>query len=152
MKWILFISKVFWLYVIIVTSLSHEAGIGLEFTSEVLSRFWPGYLFKEPGFLKSSFSDLSLIMCCRENSLQNGFFRELLSRLITYNMLSLCSYDFPLSPSKYIPLYGGAAYHDYHQYVGGQSQSNFASVFTYCDYIYGTDKVCWCWYHSGHYH
>nr|GFC45779.1 methylsterol monooxygenase 1-1-like [Tanacetum cinerariifolium] len=22
----------------------------------------------------------------------------------------------------------------------GQSQSNFASVFTYCDYIYGTDK------------
>ncbi|KAI4297488.1 hypothetical protein L6164_037377 [Bauhinia variegata] len=28
----------------------------------------------------------------------------------------------------------------YHHYVGGQSQSNFASVFTYCDYIYGTDK------------
>lgn len=49
-------------------------------------------------------------------------------------------YDFPLSPAKYIPLYGGAEYHDYHHYVGGQSQSNFASVFTYCDYIYGTDK------------
>ncbi|KAJ6703699.1 STEROL DESATURASE [Salix viminalis] len=31
-------------------------------------------------------------------------------------------------------------YHDYHHYVGGQSQSNFASVFTYCDFIYGTDK------------
>ncbi|KAJ8766215.1 hypothetical protein K2173_021732 [Erythroxylum novogranatense] len=31
-------------------------------------------------------------------------------------------------------------YHDYHHYVGGQSQSNFASVFTYCDYLYGTDK------------
>jgi len=29
---------------------------------------------------------------------------------------------------------------DYHHYVGGQSQSNFASVFTYCDYLYGTDK------------
>ncbi|BBH03220.1 hypothetical protein Prudu_014020 [Prunus dulcis] len=29
---------------------------------------------------------------------------------------------------------------DYHHYVGGQSQSNFASVFTYCDFIYGTDK------------
>ncbi|KAK2981333.1 hypothetical protein RJ640_027243, partial [Escallonia rubra] len=49
-------------------------------------------------------------------------------------------YDFPWSPTKYIPFYGGADYHDYHHYVGGQSQSNFASVFTYCDYIYGTDK------------
>ncbi|GJR85676.1 hypothetical protein Tco_0209687, partial [Tanacetum coccineum] len=50
-------------------------------------------------------------------------------------------YDFPWTVTKYIPFYGGADYHDYHHYVGGQSQSNFASVFTYCDYIYGTDKV-----------
>ncbi|XP_047328675.1 methylsterol monooxygenase 1-1-like [Impatiens glandulifera] len=49
-------------------------------------------------------------------------------------------YDFPWSPTKYIPFYGGAEHHDYHHYVGGQSQSNFSSVFTYCDYIYGTDK------------
>ncbi|XP_021295523.1 methylsterol monooxygenase 1-1-like [Herrania umbratica] len=49
-------------------------------------------------------------------------------------------YDFPWTPTRYIPFYGGADYHDYHHYVGGQSQSNFASVFTYCDYIYGTDK------------
>ncbi|KAH7692524.1 4,4-dimethyl-9beta19-cyclopropylsterol-4alpha-methyl oxidase protein [Dioscorea alata] len=49
-------------------------------------------------------------------------------------------YDFPQTPTKYIPFYGGAEYHDYHHYVGGQSHSNFASVFTYCDYIYGTDK------------
>ncbi|GLJ30318.1 hypothetical protein SUGI_0599760 [Cryptomeria japonica] len=49
-------------------------------------------------------------------------------------------YDFPWSPTKLIPFYGGPEYHDYHHYVGGQSQSNFASVFTYCDYIYGTDK------------
>lgn len=49
-------------------------------------------------------------------------------------------YDFPFSPTKFVPFYGGAEYHDYHHYVGGQSQSNFASVFTYCDYIYGTDK------------
>lgn len=49
-------------------------------------------------------------------------------------------YDFPWMPTKYIPFYGGAEYHDYHHYVGGQSQSNFASVFTYCDYVYGTDK------------
>ncbi|ONK71864.1 uncharacterized protein A4U43_C04F13170 [Asparagus officinalis] len=49
-------------------------------------------------------------------------------------------YDLPLSFTKFIPFYGGAEYHDYHHYVGGQSQSNFASVFTYCDYLYGTDK------------
>lgn len=54
---------------------------------------------------------------------------------------SPCRYDFPWTPTKWIPFYGGAEYHDYHHYVGGQSQSNFASVFTYCDYIYGTDKV-----------
>ncbi|KAL7160288.1 hypothetical protein ABFS83_01G084000 [Erythranthe nasuta] len=49
-------------------------------------------------------------------------------------------YDFPWTLTKYIPFYGGSDYHDYHHYVGGQSQSNFASVFTYCDYLYGTDK------------
>ncbi|TYG91317.1 hypothetical protein ES288_A12G252500v1 [Gossypium darwinii] len=49
-------------------------------------------------------------------------------------------YDFPWAPTRFIPFYGGADYHDYHHYVGEQSQSNFASVFTYCDYIYGTDK------------
>ncbi|GMJ00372.1 sterol-4alpha-methyl oxidase 1-1 [Hibiscus trionum] len=49
-------------------------------------------------------------------------------------------FDFPWTPTRFIPFYGGADYHDYHHYVGGQSQSNFASVFTYCDYIYGTDK------------
>ncbi|KAG8659366.1 hypothetical protein MANES_02G032800v8 [Manihot esculenta] len=50
-------------------------------------------------------------------------------------------YDFPWTPTKYIPFYGGAEYHDYHHYVGRQSQSNFASMFTYCDFIYGTDKL-----------
>ncbi|KAJ8773076.1 hypothetical protein K2173_028253 [Erythroxylum novogranatense] len=49
-------------------------------------------------------------------------------------------YEFPWSPAKFVPLFGGAEYHDYHHYVGGKSQSNFASVFTYCDYIYGTNK------------
>ncbi|RDY04212.1 Methylsterol monooxygenase 1-1 [Mucuna pruriens] len=49
-------------------------------------------------------------------------------------------YDFPWSPTKYIPFYGGPAYRDYHHYIAGKSQSNFASVFTYCDYIYGTHK------------
>ncbi|XWS38493.1 hypothetical protein CRYUN_Cryun19dG0135900 [Craigia yunnanensis] len=50
-------------------------------------------------------------------------------------------YDFHWNPTRFIPFYGGVDYHDYHHYVGGQSQSNFASVFTYCDYIYGTDKL-----------
>ncbi|KAG2589049.1 hypothetical protein PVAP13_5NG389281 [Panicum virgatum] len=50
-------------------------------------------------------------------------------------------YHFPFSPSKLIPFYGGAEYHDYHHYAGGRSQSNFAPLFTYCDYIYRTDKV-----------
>ncbi|CAN6466563.1 unnamed protein product [Victoria cruziana] len=50
-----------------------------------------------------------------------------------------CGYDFPWCPTKFIPFYGGAEYHDYHHFVG-KSQSNFAPVFTYCDYLYGTDK------------
>ncbi|KAL6868272.1 hypothetical protein ACP4OV_015117 [Aristida adscensionis] len=49
-------------------------------------------------------------------------------------------FDFPFNPTKYIPFYGGAEFHDYHHYVGGRSKSNFASVFTFCDYLYGTDK------------
>lgn len=62
-----------------------------------------------------------------------------INHVILYALL--CRYDFPWNPTKYIPFYGGADYHDYHHYVGEQSQSNFASVFTYCDFIYGTDKV-----------
>ncbi|KAK1653995.1 hypothetical protein QYE76_071800 [Lolium multiflorum] len=48
--------------------------------------------------------------------------------------------DFPFNPTRLIPFYGGAEFHDYHHRVGGQSQSNFSSVFTFCDYLYGTDK------------
>mmetsp|Transcript_62104 Transcript_62104/g.196387 ORF Transcript_62104/g.196387 Transcript_62104/m.196387 type:complete len:94 (+) Transcript_62104:1022-1303(+) len=49
-------------------------------------------------------------------------------------------YDFWFSPTKLIPFYGGAEHHDYHHWVGGLSSGNFASIFTWCDYIYGTDK------------
>nr|ADN03942.1 C-4 sterol methyl oxidase [Artemisia annua] len=49
-------------------------------------------------------------------------------------------YDFPWTFKKYIPFSAGAEYHDYHHYVGEKSQSNFAPIFTYCDYLYGTDK------------
>ncbi|TVU25239.1 hypothetical protein EJB05_27729, partial [Eragrostis curvula] len=51
-----------------------------------------------------------------------------------------CRYDFPFSPAKFIPFYGGAEYRDYHHYIGGRGSSNFASVFTYRDYIYGSNK------------
>ncbi|KAI4372717.1 hypothetical protein MLD38_010916 [Melastoma candidum] len=49
-------------------------------------------------------------------------------------------YELPWSLTRLIPFYGGAEHHDYHHFVGGKSQSNFASVFTYCDFLYGTDK------------
>ncbi|XP_002441034.2 methylsterol monooxygenase 1-1 [Sorghum bicolor] len=49
-------------------------------------------------------------------------------------------FDFPFSPTKLIPFYGGAECHDYHHSGGRWSQSNFAPFFTFCDYIYGTDK------------
>ncbi|XP_047044154.1 very-long-chain aldehyde decarbonylase GL1-10-like [Lolium rigidum] len=49
-------------------------------------------------------------------------------------------FDFPLNPTKLIPFYGGAQYHDHHHRVGEHSHSNFAPTFTYCDYLYGTDK------------
>ncbi|KAG5092508.1 hypothetical protein JHK82_051286 [Glycine max] len=68
----------------------------------------------------------------------SGYYYKV-NKVIIYHHL-LTRYDFPWSPTKYIPFYGGPAYHDYHHYVGGKSQSNFASVFTYCDYIYGTHK------------
>uniref|UniRef100_A0A251U5E8 Fatty acid hydroxylase n=1 Tax=Helianthus annuus TaxID=4232 RepID=A0A251U5E8_HELAN len=63
------------------------------------------------------------------------------SSLTVTTYMEQTRYDFPWTLTKYIPFNGGPDYHDYHHYVGGQSQSYFASVFTYCDYIYGTDKV-----------
>ncbi|XP_016704428.1 methylsterol monooxygenase 1-2-like [Gossypium hirsutum] len=50
-------------------------------------------------------------------------------------------YNFPWNSTKLIPFYGGLAYHDFHHFVGRQCQSNFASIFTYCDYLYGIDKL-----------
>eukprot|EP00899_Mesostigma_viride_P018856 jgi/Mesvir1/26972/Mv20686-RA.1 len=51
-----------------------------------------------------------------------------------------CGYNLRWWPTKLIPFYGGAEYHDHHHLVGQQSRGNFASIFTICDYIYGTDK------------
>ncbi|XBI84485.1 hypothetical protein VPH35_092783 [Triticum aestivum] len=54
---------------------------------------------------------------------------------------SSARYNFPFNPTKLIPFWGGAEFHDYHHYLGGNCQSNFATVFTYCDYLYGTDNA-----------
>ncbi|CAM0150359.1 unnamed protein product [Urochloa decumbens] len=48
-------------------------------------------------------------------------------------------FDFPFSPTKLIPFYGGVERHDYHHSGGRMMQSNFAPLFVICDYIYGTD-------------
>jgi sterol desaturase/sphingolipid hydroxylase (fatty acid hydroxylase superfamily) len=52
-----------------------------------------------------------------------------------------CSYNFPFSLAGLIPFVVDAEFHDYHHYAGGKTRTNFGSVFTYCDYIYGTNKV-----------
>lgn len=44
-------------------------------------------------------------------------------------------YDFPWSPRYYIPLWGGAKFHDMHHKV---SNCNYASTFTIWDRVFGT--------------
>jgi len=44
-------------------------------------------------------------------------------------------YEFPLSLKTIFPAYAGAKHHDYHHYM---HSGNFASVFTWCDRLYGT--------------
>lgn len=52
-----------------------------------------------------------------------------------------CGFSFPFSPTKLIPFYGGAEFHDYHHHYGGKwNHSNLAPLFTFCDYIYGTHR------------
>ncbi|KAG0521645.1 hypothetical protein BDA96_08G179100 [Sorghum bicolor] len=51
-----------------------------------------------------------------------------------------CGYNFPFSLAGLIPFFVGAEFHDYHHYAGGKTRTNFGSVFSYCDYIYGTNK------------
>jgi len=46
-------------------------------------------------------------------------------------------YDFPWSPTKLIPFWGGAIFHDFHHET---FSGNYASTFTYMDYIFGTSK------------
>lgn len=45
-------------------------------------------------------------------------------------------YELPFSFKPLFPLYAGADHHDHHHYT---HSGNFASVFTWCDHMYGTD-------------
>eukprot|EP00164_Ancoracysta_twista_P008723 GFYU01012688.1.p1 GENE.GFYU01012688.1~~GFYU01012688.1.p1 ORF type:complete len:269 (+),score=88.99 GFYU01012688.1:165-971(+) len=51
-------------------------------------------------------------------------------------------YNLPFGPEKFIPFFPGPEFHDYHHhfYTG-----NFASTFSYMDYIYGTDVQYYAW-------
>eukprot|EP00850_Spirogloea_muscicola_P007227 SM000036S13271 [mRNA] locus=s36:217719:219946:- [translate_table: standard] len=51
-----------------------------------------------------------------------------------------CGYDFPWSPSRFLPLYGGADFHDYHHRLLYTKSGNYASTFIYMDWLFGTDK------------
>eukprot|EP00761_Pharyngomonas_kirbyi_P012448 gb/GECH01012475.1/.p1 GENE.gb/GECH01012475.1/~~gb/GECH01012475.1/.p1 ORF type:complete len:264 (+),score=20.11 gb/GECH01012475.1/:1-792(+) len=48
-----------------------------------------------------------------------------------------CGYDFPWSPNRFLPFYGGARFHDWHH---ERNVGNFASTFTVWDWAFGTDK------------
>lgn len=45
-------------------------------------------------------------------------------------------YDLPYSLKSIFPAFAGARHHDYHHYM---HSGNFASVFTWCDQLYGTN-------------
>ncbi|KAK8996651.1 hypothetical protein V6N11_081917 [Hibiscus sabdariffa] len=121
----------FWLWIALrqIEAIETHSGIvnlrAFKLITLVLEAFWPRFV----NFLRVS--DGVIVLECKCFPMHKPQF--------IVSVLK-CRYDFPWTPTKYIPFYGGADYHDYHHYVGQQSQSNFASVFTYCDYIYGTDK------------
>ncbi|KAI9079345.1 hypothetical protein K1719_038644 [Acacia pycnantha] len=50
-----------------------------------------------------------------------------------------CGYHFPWSLSNFLPLYGGADFHDYHHRLLYTKSGNYSSTFTYMDWIFGTD-------------
>ncbi|KAF3610558.1 hypothetical protein DY000_02044657, partial [Brassica cretica] len=51
-----------------------------------------------------------------------------------------CGYHFPWSLSNFLPLYGGADFHDYHHRLLYTKSGNYSSTFVYMDWIFGTDK------------
>nr|GMD23972.1 methylsterol monooxygenase 2-2 [Ipomoea batatas] len=51
-----------------------------------------------------------------------------------------CGYHFPWSLSNFLPVYGGADFHDYHHRLLYTKSGNYSSTFIYMDWIFGTDK------------
>ncbi|CAN1329182.1 Methylsterol monooxygenase 2-2, partial [Linum perenne] len=49
-------------------------------------------------------------------------------------------FHFPWSLSNFLPLYGGADFHDYHHRLLYTKSGNYSSTFTYMDRIFGTDQ------------
>jgi len=45
-------------------------------------------------------------------------------------------YEIPWNPLNFIPFWGGAVHHDYHH---KEFEGNYASVFTFWDWVFGTD-------------
>jgi len=46
-------------------------------------------------------------------------------------------YNFPWNPTRFLPFWGGAIFHDFHHET---FSGNFSSTFTYMDWIFGTSK------------
>jgi len=46
-------------------------------------------------------------------------------------------YDVPFNPTNLIPFWGGPVHHDFHHKT---FDGPYSSIFTYCDYLFGTDK------------
>lgn len=51
-------------------------------------------------------------------------------------------YDFPWSLNRWLPLYGGADFHDHHHRI---HSGNYSSTFTWVDKMYGTDAAYKLW-------
>lgn len=51
-------------------------------------------------------------------------------------------YDLPISPNHWIPLYGGARFHDHHHRI---HSGNYSSTFTLVDFLFGTDTAYKLW-------
>jgi plant 4alpha-monomethylsterol monooxygenase len=51
-------------------------------------------------------------------------------------------YDLPCSPNKWLPMYGGARFHDHHHRI---HSGNYSSTFTWVDALFGTDTAYQAW-------